>query len=713
MEILFFLAGIATLLNASALPFCLALTGLWFEYSHRFLLCFLSGIFFAFFHQHSLESGGRLAGLPREVSMRGFVASIPKQTTEKTQFEFLLETPVRARVLLSCYQQCPVLNLGESWSLVATLRAPRQYQNPGSFNYLSFLQSKHISWTGFTKKGSFERVYVKEPWGLRWFKWRQSLASSLESERLSQESLGVIEALALGLSAHLSQEMWGIFRRTGTTHLMVISGAHIGLVAALIYQIVHRSWRYCGRLSAWIPAMRLSRYMALFSALAYAVLAGFAVPAERATIAFLILSLRYFFPLNFTSGQAWRGGLWFVLLLEPHAVLQPGLYLSFIAVAILISTNKRFFELGRFKKLLVLQGSCLFGLMPLTLYWFEYASLTGFFANLLAIPWVSFILIPLSLLSIFCHSSWILCVDDLAVRVLTAYLRWIDTFSWINLIHIFPHALWPIVMMTVMGLWIFVPLREFRAILLLLFVSAWMPMRLWLKPGEAEVNVLDVGQGLSVVIRTLHHTLIYDTGMKFYHGSDIGQLVLIPFLKKSGINYLDKVVISHPDLDHRGGFRSLSDAFQVGEVVLDDTKNNLKAKNCHLSSPWVWDGVRFEFFPIHFLSKSRNNHSCVLKVTGLHQEVLLAGDIESAAELYLVHHYAEKLRSSILLVPHHGSKTSSTTLFLKTVLPRVALISYGLDNRYHFPHKEAMSHYAKLDIPVYSTAAYGRLKVIL
>ncbi len=699
-------------LMPSLLPLALVAIGLWFNYAHRFVMCFLLGCGWALLHQW-WTAPSLLANLPREITLTGVIASIPKKIETKTQFEFVMTKPVAGRVLLTCYDHCPTLQVGESWRVTAMLREPRQYRNPGGFDYLGFLRSKHISWTGFTKRDSFAREQLPISLDLRWFKWRYSLSKALETPRLNEESRGVVEALALGMTSHLSQDMWGLFRRTGTTHLMVISGAHIGLVAGFIFHAVHKIWRYCGRWSARFPAMRIARYIGFLGALLYAFIAGFAVPAERATVAFLVLSLRYFLPIYFTPGQAWCAALWFVLLFEPHVVLQPGLYLSFIAVAILVATNRRFFKYGSFKKMLFLQAACLLGLMPLTLYWFGYGSLNGFFANLLAIPWVSFILIPLSLISVFCHLPFLFLLENYATHGLITYLNWIDHFSSINFTHVFANSFSPILMMFVMGIAFFIPLRSLRGILILLFISTWMPVRLWLKSGEAEVNVLDVGQGLSVVVRTAHHVLVYDTGMKFYRGSDIGQLVLIPFLRKSEINYLDKVVISHPDLDHRGGLKSLEKAFQIGELLVDDTKNDVRAKNCHRVVPWVWDGVKFEFFPINLSSKSRNNHSCVLKVTGKHAQILLTGDIESPAEFYLVSHYAKALRSKILLVPHHGSKTSSSRLFLKTVSPVLAWVSYGADNRYHFPHEAAMQHYAEQEILVHSTREFGKLTTVI
>ncbi len=711
MEILFFLAGIAVVLMPSFLPLCVVALGLFFDFSHRFIMCFVVGCLWALLHQW-WETPRRFDGVERNTLLTGVIASIPKHVNEKIQFEFLLMSPTKARVLLTCFDHCPALQLGQAWHVTAKLKVPRQYRNPGGFDYAALLRAKHIAWTGFTKQGTFKRDELPIPLSVRWLTWREALAAPFAISMLDENSRGVVEALTLGLSTHLSEDIWGLFRRTGTTHLMVISGAHIGLVAGLTYQCVHYAWRHVGRLSAYVPAMRVARYVGLLFGFLYALLAGFGVPAERATLAFGVLSLRYFVPFYFTPGQAWRMALWFVLFFEPHAVLQPGFYLSFIAVAILISTHQRF-QCGKFKKMLLLQGACLFGLMPLTLYWFNYGSLNGFFANLIAIPWVSFVLIPLGLVSVFCSLPSVLFLLHHAIHILLVYLAWIDTFSWVNMTYVFSDAVSPMVMMLVMAIAVLIPVRALFGILVLLFVSACMPTRLFLRSHEAEIDVLDVGQGLAIIVRTAHHTLIYDTGMKFYHGSDIGQLVLVPYLKHVGVTYLDKVVISHPDLDHRGGLLTLSQSFKTGILLVDDPEYYKSAQNCHDFPAWVWDGVMFQFLPIQMPLQSKNNHSCVLKVSNQNTAMLLTGDIERPAEAYLVKNYASELRSSVLLVPHHGSKTSSSLAFLKAVSPQFAVVSYGLDNRYHFPHQEALSNYTIEKIPVYSTMQYGLLKIIL
>jgi len=355
--------------------------------------------------------------------------------------------------------------------------------------------------------------------------------------------------------------------------------------------------------------------------------------------------------------------------------------------------------------------------MPLTLYLFSYGSLNSFFANLLAIPWVSFVMIPLGLLAIclgpIIPASWSSMILKPAVHVLLLYLHWIDRFSIVNLNLSYTSIIMPLSMLLGFVLFFIFPKMRFLLLVIILMLPGVFPKHEKIRWGEARIDVLDVGQGLSVVVQTAQHRLIYDTGMKFYHGGDMGALALIPYLKTLGVKALDAVVISHPDLDHRGGLASLEQAFTIQNFIVDDPTFYHRGSNCHNYPSWVWDGITFEFFPMPMESRSKNNHSCILQVKNNTGQMLLTGDVERTGERYLVKHYAEALKSSILLVPHHGSKTSSSELFLKQVAPIAAIASYGFDNRYHFPHEKAMKSYDVQDIPVYSTEFCGLIRVDL
>jgi competence protein ComEC len=722
MEILCFFTGVACFYFKNGYIFSLLIIFLLFKPRWLLVVLFFLGFVWAACHQayvapHAMPNTPVL----KHVLLKGIVASIPVKTSDKTQFEFKLQAlehqSVRARILLSCYDTCPNVIAGQIWQMQAKIKKPQNLGNPGGFDYVQALKVRHIEWVGTTRRQSFEYLGQTCAIKQRLLEIRQQVSTHLSTRTLGTKTAGILQALTVGLGSQISQETWALFRRTGTTHLMVISGAHIGLVAGLTFGFLRWISSRLGRLPLIIPAQRIASVGALLAAFVYSVLAGFGVPAQRALVVCFFMLLRHMGGPCFTVWQAWRYALLSVIVFEPHAVMMPGFYLSFGAVAILVSMNQLISNTHPMIKTLYLQLACLFGLMPLTLYLFSYGSLNSFFANLLAIPWVGFVMIPLGLLAIclgpIIPASWSSMILKPAVHVLLLYLHWIDRFSIVNLNVSYTSIIMPLSMLLGFVLFFIFPKMRFLLLVIILMLPGVFPKHEKIRWGEARIDVLDVGQGLSVVVQTAQHRLIYDTGIKFYHGGDMGALALIPYLKTLGVKALDAVVISHPDLDHRGGLASLEQAFTIQNFIVDDPTFYHRGSNCHNYPSWVWDGITFEFFPMPMESRSKNNHSCILQVKNNTGQMLLTGDVERTGERYLVKHYAEALKSSILLVPHHGSKTSSSELFLKQVAPIAAIASYGFDNRYHFPHEKAMKSYDVQDIPVYSTEFCGLIRVDL
>ena len=720
MEILCFFAGVAFYCLKSAYPVGLLFVFLFFRPRVVLIACFLAGIAWCAAHQWWVSTEGFPANaVINQANLHGVIVSIPALRAEKIQFQFLADElngqAVHGLLLLSCYDHCPVLRAGETWRLVAKLKKPQNLGNPGGFDYVASLDARHIQWTGYTRRGTFLRMQATQAsTGL--IRLRQHLAEMLNRLDPDPKTIGILQALTLGVSHQIDADTWGLFRRTGTTHLMVISGAHIGLVAGLTYAFIKWLWCRSNRLLCWIPAPRVASLAGLLMAMVYALLAGFGVPAQRALIVCFFMLIRHFFNHRFSVWQAWRYALLAVLVYEPHAVVLPGFYLSFIAVAILIGMNQRSALMG-FKKTLCLQLACLLGLMPLTLFCFSYGSMNGFFANLLAIPWVSFVIIPLGLLvtalGTWVPMTWVMLVVTAALKYLLIYLYWIDSLSQVNLTVGFTSFFSPLAMMLAMIILVFIPRVIFFPAVFILALAGGVPGYGRIKEGDVRIDFLDVGQGLAVVVQTAKHILVYDTGVQFYHGGDMGQLVLIPYLRLLGVRWLDQVIISHPDLDHRGGLASLAEKYPIRELLVDNPAVYKNAVSCHDYPAWDWDGVSFRFFPISEGFNGKNNRSCVLQIANRTGKVLLTGDIERAAEKYLVKTYAKQLRSTVMLIPHHGSKTSSTPLFIEAVSPKQAIVSYGFDNRYHFPHQQAMQVYQERQIPVYSTETCGLVRVLL
>jgi competence protein ComEC len=720
MEILCFFAGIAFFYLKNPYPLFFLCSVFLFKPKLSLFFWFIAAIMWSFSHQWLIaERGMPITDLILKANLQGYISSIPNQTPNKTQFQFLAERldkqPIKTNLLLSCYNHCPEVHAGQHWQLQAKLKKPINLANPGGFDYVGWLSSRHIDWVGNVYPNTFKLIQLKQK-HYPLIRLREYLANILAKLVPNEELLGIFEALTLGLTNHIDKTQWDLFRRTGTTHLIDISGEHIALVAGLSYWLFKWVWKHLGNLCLHYPAPKIAGAFAIIISFAYTLIAGFAVPTQRSLITSILMLLRNFSAQRLSVWQSWRYALFAVLLIEPHSVFMLGFYFSFIAVAILILINQRV-KAGKIGKILSMQCACLFGLMPLSLYWFSYGSINGLAANLLAIPWVSFLIVPLALIIAFL-SPWVVLPGSIAllkwsIICLLAGLRWIDSFEMLNFNFTFIEALSPLSLMASMTVLVFLPVFTVFPAAIILAIASLFPNFEKVPLGEARIDFLDVGQGLAITIRTTNHTLIYDTGMKFYQAGDMGKLTIIPYLNTLGIKKLDKVIISHPDLDHRGGLASLSDKYTIKELIVDDPAFYKQGDSCHHYPSWRWDGVFFKFFPIIEHLPGKNNNSCILQIANSAGKVLLSGDIEKIAEDYLIMTYGNQLASTIMLVPHHGSKTSSSPTYLEQVAPRYAIASYGFDNRYHFPHQQALNAYQRQNVPMYNTKDCGMVRVRL
>lgn len=720
MEILCFFAGVAFFYLKSNYYLYFICTVLFFRQKLAPLLWFLSAIVWSIFHQWAIADQGMPAKhLIPNTELQGYVTSIPTRSPTKTQFQFFAERmgkqPIQATFLLSCYTRCPNIQVGQHWRLQTKLKRPINLANPGGFDYAGWLSSRHINWVGTVHRSTFQLIKLQQK-HYPLLKLREHLSNILHSIIPDERILGVFEALTLGLTTHIDKSQWDLFRRTGTTHLIDISGEHIALIAGLSYWLVKWGWKSIGTVCLHYPAPKIASAAAMVISFIYALLAGFAVPTQRSLVACCLVLFCNFCSQRLSTWQAWRYALLAVLVFEPHSVFMLGFYFSFLAVAILICINQRVKTTG-IRKILSMQFACMFGLMPLSLYWFSYGSINGLAANLLAIPWVGFIIVPLALIIAFL-SPWVVIPGTPAlltwsIQCLLTCLSWIDSFSMFNFNFTFIEALPALAIMLAMSIIVLMPLKQYLPTAGLLILASLLPNYEKIRVGEARIDVLDVGQGLAVVVRTAQHILIYDTGMKFYQSSDMGKLTIIPYLNKLGITHLDKIIISHPDLDHRGGLTSLEEKYTIDELIVDAPEFYKKGKSCHDYPAWNWDGVLFRFFTISPPLPGKNNNSCILHIAAGDKKMLLSGDIEKPAEEYLIKTYGKKLASTVLLIPHHGSKTSSSPAFVKEIAPQYAVVSYGFDNHYHFPHEQALRSYQTQHIPVFSTLRCGMTRVDL
>ena len=711
MEILCFFAGVLFCYTHN-LFICLILCAvLLIKPRLKLIIFFLIALIWGLMHE-SLYKTQRLGdNLDNQVvSVTGLISTVPTTSNRKTKF--YLRSSDFGMLLVSCYRDCERLELNQVITADVKLRKPRNFNNPGGFDYVSFLRARHVYWLASIKKFSV----ISQQKHYNWLLYtRHNIGEHINKLKLDKQTLGILKALTIGITDGLDTHDWLLFRNTGTIHLLVISGAHIGFITSLIFLLIKLIWSRIGNLALVVSSNQVASVLALLIAVIYGGLAGFSVSVQRALIACGFLLSRNFLPVKFSNWQAWRSAIIVTLLLEPHSVLLPGFYLSFIAVAVLLLGNK-FFAFSGMAKGLVLQACCLIWLMPFTLYWFSYGSINSFIANLVAIPLVGFIIVPLCL--VYLSLSWLpdysvlgFLLDNL-VRLLYFYLHFVESSLPIN----FTQYLSIYTLLSILLIFICILSytgRGFRVTFISLLFVLYFPKNTKVPFANAKIDILDVGQGLAVIIRTAKHIAIYDTGGKFYLGKDMGEMVIIPYLRTLGIKRLDKVIISHPDLDHRGGLPSLSNAYKIDQLIVNNPKYYHQGYGCHDYPSWEWEGVKFEFLAIAKHIRKRNNDSCVLLVKSPQHSILLTGDIESGAEKYLLENHAKNLRADFLLVPHHGSKTSSSRDFISMVRPQAAFISYGLNNRYHFPHLKVTELYNMLNIPLSSTAKYGMISIDL
>lgn len=715
MEILCFFGGVLYFYTHSYCILVCLFIFLFFRLRWQLCLMGCLGYGFAVGHQWWIQDWG-MPNTPvlRQAIISGVIVSIPKQSPDRIQFEFVIHRlnhhAAHARVQLNCYRHCPKFHVGEHWHLRTKLHTVHNLNNPGGFDYKTQLATKHIRWIGYVLNQDMNKNDQRKDWNIPVL--REKLADHLAKFFSNETSLGIVEALTIGVTTHISQTSWTLFRCTGTTHLMVISGAHIGLVAGMMFKLIQFLWSRNQHLCLYIPAQRVASVVAILTSIVYALIAGLGAPAERATIAASFIFLRYLGQHAFGSWQTWRYALLVVILTEPHVVLLPGFYLSFIAVGILLSMNRRILY-PAIRKALGIQLSCMLGLLPFTIYWFSYGAVTGLFANFLAIPWVSFVIVPLSLicLGLGKYLPWLSTVLNYNIDYFLQFLQWVDRLSWMNIQISYSHILFPLAGMLSLILYFFLPIQTIWPAAMTLFIVAIYPSHPLIPEQEFKVDILDVGQGLAVLIQTHHHALLYDTGGKNFQGSDMGKLVILPYLRHIGLQHLDKIIVSHPDLDHRGGLDSIMNVFPQADLIVDRPQFYHHGSACHTYPDWIWEGITFHFFALPIDLGTTNNHSCVLQVSNAGGQILLTGDIEKSAEKILIKTYGQRLRSTVLLVPHHGSNTSSSAQFLQTIAPQYAVFSYGFDNRYHFPHAKVVQRYQTFKIKTLSTAERGMISL--
>ena len=677
----------------------------------------------------------------RDIVIAGTVASLPQRYERSVRFELEVEKVVTEgarvprRIALSWWKsavregalETGEPRAGERWQLSARLRRPRGTANPHGFDYEGWLLERNIRATGYVRPWSGNRrleSMVHRP--AYWVEAaREALRYRIRQAVPDGSYAGVLAALAVGDQRAIPADQWQVFTRTGVNHLMSISGLHVTMVSGLAFSLVYGLWRRRGRLMLRLPAQKAATLGGLAAACIYTLLAGFAVPAQRTL--YMLAVAAVFLWLGVTSSVATMlaVALLVVLLLDPWAVLAPGFWLSFGAVAVIL-----FVTVGRVRPLhwlgtwLNVQWAVTVGLVPLLLALFQQVSLISPVANAVAIPVVSLVVVPLTLIGMLLPFDFVLHLAHGIMAGCGWLLEWMSAA---------PAAVWqqhapppwsvPVALAGV--LWLLLP-RGFPArwlgavCLLPLFIAP----RPELAEGDLRLTVLDVGQGLAVVAQTRAHVLLYDTGPAFSSEADSGNRIVVPFLRAAGIARLDGLVVSHDDIDHTGGALSVLQALPVDWLLtslpaLDPLLMMAeRAFRCVAGQQWQWDGVRFEvLYPdresYEDASLRDNDRSCVVKITTPGGAVLLPGDIEQRGENTLLRRRRDRLRANVLVAPHQGSRTSSSPDFVECVGPEVVVFPVGYRNRFGHPHETVVERYRELGSRIYRTDRDGALTLTI
>lgn len=647
----------------------------------------------------------------RTAWVEGRVVGLPVSTATGVRFELRDAVSRRGelpRLIRVNWPGGAAVRSGDRWRLALSLDRPRGVVNPGGFDYEAWLFAQGIGATAHAKDG--HRMEAASP------SFREVVREKMLSS--SGHALApLLVALVLGDDSGLRPQQWRVLQATGTVHLFVISGQHVGLLAGLVYGLVAG----LARLGAWprpLPWLPCACVGAAGAGLCYGLLAGFEVPVQRACVMICITLLwrwRYRHMGVFTPLLL---ALVAVLLINPMASLTPGFWLSFAAVAVLLLGFSG--RLGgwpwwrawwRAQWLVALGLAVVMSALGLGI------SFSGPLVNLLAVPWISFIVLPLALAGTL--GVWLPGVGEfllwcaagaleglLGVLAVAAEMSppWlaprVPSWAWLLA------ACGAVLLLLPAG----VPLRWLGAPLILQLAFAPLPRPSW---GQAQVVQLDVGQGLSILVRTRHHALLFDAGPG-YRAGDAGERIVVPSVRRLGVRRLDTLIISHDHADHSGGAESVIRELLPTRVLVGEPSAapwRWQGQPCEGAQPWEWDGVRFE--PWRWpRAQSPNPASCVLLIEANGERLLLTGDIDSQAERALLAAWPG-LNVKWLQAPHHGSRTSSSAAFLDALTPAGVLISRGWNNRFGHPHPEVSERLAQRGIVPFDSARAGAVEWVL
>lgn len=729
--------------------------GAWSSWARQFIIGFLFGFIWVFFVTWMTPTLSSAAYF-QPIEIEGTLVDRPELTTlgqdqqnhrlklkiQLTQWQDLASKNHQAwsffapTITLNWYQPTAQPKVGETWRFHVKLKPAQGSLNPGGFDYESYLYEKGIRAKGYVRSSLVPRR-LESASG---FNLRQALADHLSPLFANSPFQGIFQALIYGDKQAIADEDWDLLRQTGTVHLMVISGLHIGIMAAFGFGVFALFWRGAIRIFhvRWVmktPKLVMGAMGAMIVATLYMSLAGYSIPTQRAWLMVVVVASLLMLRRQFQPWSALALAAFLILLWHPASVLSTGFWLSFVAVAIIFSVLS-FSKVQRapgWQKMLWVQLALTIGMMPILAGFYQQLALGSLLANLLAVPFVSLLGLPLLFLTVGVSffsdtvAQWMMLVNETLWQSVWAVLHQVATHfdfwqtgqvsgGWVLGIY---------ALILVGGFSLTRPISNGQKkglVLLLASASVILVWSVWpvsvLKPGEVRVTVLDVGQGQAIVFETRKETVVYDTGPKWGAHFDGAKLAILPYLRSQRRQQIDLLIVSHSDQDHAGGTRSVLQDLAVKDQISGQPQRlhqeGFKGfQPCENGQAWLFSGVKFEIlYPEKGVSPSTedNDLSCVLKVSALNGTVLVSGDLSSRMEQVLIQKQRPKLNADLLIAGHHGSQTSNSSAWLEAVSPLEMVISSGFANRFGFPSDAVVQRLADQQIPWRNTACEGAIQ---
>jgi len=668
-----------------------------------------------------------------DIELVGVIADLPHANARGERFVFDVEqvltpnAPPVQRVQLTRYWPRKAANFetrmraGERWQLSVRMKMPYGTSNPHGFDLEAWMLERRINASGYVRETPApQKMAAQAPTLTAWITaTRAAVRDRIFATLNAAPYAGVIAALVVGDQRSIPHAQWRAFTRTGVNHLLSISGLHVTMIAALAGWLVASVWRRLPRHAERLPARQAGLVAAVLAALGYALLAGFQVPAQRTLFMLIVLALAFWGRREPRPFTALVVALFAVLLIDPWAVLSAGFWLSFGAIgAILWVSLGRVALPNKLGGWVTVQGAVTLALAPVLFLLFQQVSLISPLANAVAIPLVSWLITPLALLGVLIPPLW-----HAAAWLMTwlgAALAWASSLPLAVTSLPAPDA-WAIALALTGTVWMLLP-RGFplRLLGLLLWLPLLFPLRDAIAPDHFRADVIDVGQGTAVLIRTANRALLYDTGAAFAD-SDSGERIVVPFLRAAGVGELSGLIVTHDDSDHSGGMRSVLRDIPTGWLLhgLPAASPLLEgvpaARHCMRGQRWTWDGVLFEILnpvSIAYAETSRrdNDYSCVLRVSSGRHSLLLTGDGERRTELELLES-GQVAPVRVLLAGHHGSLTSSIPEFVAATRPEWVVFTQGYRNRYGHPHPRVQARFRDIDAHALRSDSGGLIRL--